>query len=239
MKWNIYKAILGVLISLILAFTIIACSPKSTPQVQKTLDPRTYITPNDPDVQNILPQIIASKAFWRTDFGAIQVWVDKNVTYTPDKDDYWQKANETLKRRKGDCEDYAILLCTLLRAYEVPAKDVYVAIGRNSEGKGHAYLIEDWYKGKWRVIEPQDGGLFTTDAQSCGISVHSGKAGYITMFFLTALNFEPANLGYYISFRDKAKACRCILLTSSLRQSKGSVPYKLLGSKCSETLIRL
>ena len=164
MKRNIYKMILGVLIGLILAFSLTACSQKPPQQVQKAIDPRTYITPNDPDVQNILPQIITHKAFWRPDFGAIQVWVDKNVTYIPDKDDYWQKSNETLKRRKGDCEDYAILLCTLLRAYEVPAKDVYVAIGRNSEGKGHAYLIEDWYKGKWRVIEPQDGGLFTTDA---------------------------------------------------------------------------
>jgi hypothetical protein len=94
-------------------------------------------------------------------FDAIRDWVAANIEYKIDEeqwgvDEYWQTPEETLSLHTGDCEDFAILLCTLLRAYGVGAEQIYVAVGVDDDGYGHAFLIEDWYlDGEWRAIEPQ------------------------------------------------------------------------------------
>lgn len=77
-------------------------------------------------------------------------WVIKNVKYTPDKtvygfNEYWAYPYQTLKRRKGDCDDGAILLANMMVANGIPywkvrinAGDVYDKKG-NLAG-GHAYV---------------------------------------------------------------------------------------------------
>jgi hypothetical protein len=96
-------------------------------------------------------------------FDAIRDWVAANVEYKSDEEqwgveDYWQAPEETLTLYTGDCEDFAILLCTLLRAYGIPAEQMYVAVGVDNQEYGHAFLIENWYlDGEWRAIEPQVG----------------------------------------------------------------------------------
>jgi len=96
-------------------------------------------------------------------FDAIRDWVAANIEYKTDEeqwgvDEYWQTPEETLFLRTGDCEDFAILLCTLLRAYGIGEEQIYVTIGVDNEGYGHAFLIENWYlDGEWRAIEPQAG----------------------------------------------------------------------------------
>ncbi len=47
-------------------------------------------------------------------------WMSKNITPTPDDEDYWQTSCETMERGKGDCEDQAILLWRLLREKGFP-----------------------------------------------------------------------------------------------------------------------
>jgi len=54
--------------------------------------------------------------------------------------------------RVGDCEEFSILLCTLLRAYGIDAEHVYVVIGVNGNEGAHAFLMENWYQ---RAIEAQ------------------------------------------------------------------------------------
>jgi len=94
-------------------------------------------------------------------FDAIRDWVAANVEYKTDEEqwgveEYWQTPEETLSLRTGDCEDFAILLCTLLRAYGIDEEHIFVAIGVDDKGYGHAFLIENWYlDGEWRAIEPQ------------------------------------------------------------------------------------
>jgi predicted transglutaminase-like cysteine proteinase len=96
-------------------------------------------------------------------FDDIRDWVAANIEYKDDEeqwgvDDYWQTPEETLSLYSGDCEDVAILLCTLLRAYGIAGEQMYVAIGVDNAGYGHAFLIENWYlDGEWRAIEPQVG----------------------------------------------------------------------------------
>ncbi len=44
-------------------------------------------------------------------------WVKNNIAYAADVgEDYWQSASETMDLRKGDCEDHAILICSLIDA---------------------------------------------------------------------------------------------------------------------------
>jgi hypothetical protein len=44
-------------------------------------------------------------------------WVKGNIAYTPDtSEDYWQSASETMSMMTGDCEDHAILLCSIIDA---------------------------------------------------------------------------------------------------------------------------
>lgn len=153
-----------------------------------------YITPNHGYVRGLLAQILAHRPALRTDFGAIQQWVDDYITYKSDYSmhgvsEYYQLPYETASSRCGDCEDYAILLCSLLRAYGIPAKEIYVAFGFNADGTtAHAYLLEHWYYDEWRVIEPQSSFPLLTDIQS----------------WLTDLEFEDAcyfNDQYYFQLK--------------------------------------
>jgi len=44
------------------------------------------------------------------------LWLRRHVNYKPDgPDDMWQKANDTLSNRQGDCEDYAFLTSEVMR----------------------------------------------------------------------------------------------------------------------------
>jgi len=128
-----------------------------------------FITPDSPYIMECLQNIDPPYGGNLTDepiqdgFDAIRDWVAANIEYKTDEeqwgvDEYWQTAEETLSLYSGDCEDFAILLCTLLRAYGIDEEQIYVAVGVDNEGYGHAFLIENWYlDGEWRALEPQAG----------------------------------------------------------------------------------
>jgi len=126
------------------------------------LEYNSYITPSCPWVQGALQDIFGDfpYEFWQADFDDIRDWVASSIDYKPDEyrwdGDYWQTPEETLSYGTGDCEDFAILLCSLLRAYGIDAERVYVALGVNDAEGEHAFLLEDWYHdGEWRRIESQ------------------------------------------------------------------------------------
>ena len=55
--------------------------------------------------------------------------------------DHWASAKETIQRGAGDCEDFAILKLTLLRAMGVPDKSLSIIILRdNSRNLYHSVL---------------------------------------------------------------------------------------------------
>lgn len=79
-----------------------------------------------------------------------QDFVHNTVRYKHDKygGDNWQFSIETLERGEGDCEDMAILLCSLLRNY-IPPEEVFVVAG-NWKGEGHCWVVGDE---PWHIIE--------------------------------------------------------------------------------------
>jgi predicted transglutaminase-like cysteine proteinase len=124
----------------------------------------SYITPECQSVQETLHDILGDPPYElsQAGFDAIRDWVADDTDYMSDEErwggDYWQTPEQTLLYRTGDCEDFSILLCSLLRAYGIDAESVYVALGTDdsSEEPEHAFLIEDWNQdGEWQRIEPQ------------------------------------------------------------------------------------
>jgi peptidoglycan hydrolase CwlO-like protein len=98
-----------------------------------------FITPQDPEVTSIVYSITGGwsdtsdwNEFW-TDVKALYTWIRTNIEYrsdglspvlpfNPSNDLYyraemWQFPNETLELEKGDCEDQALLLCSMIRCY--------------------------------------------------------------------------------------------------------------------------
>jgi len=126
-----------------------------------------YVTPNDPVVKHTLNDALATRPLFRNDVEAIESWVsslryidDREAHYMPE---YWQYPSETIRLGHGDCEDLALLLCSLLRAHGVPPEQVYVAVGG-----GHAFVIlfrslpigNEWVP---TYIEPQASGWIVQD----------------------------------------------------------------------------
>lgn len=78
--------------------------------------------------------------------GFIHRFVTTYVTYTDDivlyrTNDYWATPSETLARRRGDCEDYAILEMMLLQASGFRGSDIYLTIGYDQIARrDHAVL---------------------------------------------------------------------------------------------------
>jgi hypothetical protein len=123
---------------------------------------KSYITPECPSVNEALRDILGDPPYELSPVGFddIRDWVAVNIDYMSDEkrwgEDYWQTPEETLSYRTGDCEDFSILLCSLLRTYGIDADRVYVALGVDDDEDGHAFLLENWYRdGQWRRVESQ------------------------------------------------------------------------------------
>ena len=154
-----------------------------------TQDPnvmKLFITPNETSVINMKNTILQGKFFLTADWIAIRDWVGSNVQYKFDnvshgQEDYWQFSKETLALRKGDCEDSAILLCSLLRADGVSARDVYVVVGE-TQGVGHAWvsfkLFSLFGQDSWVRMEPTAGGNIAVDFFADLFSTFEGRNTY-------------------------------------------------------------
>lgn len=76
----------------------------------------------------------------------ITAWVNGRVHYTGDSDEHWATAEETLDRRRGDCEDFAIAKLQLLRLAGFPSRDLYFVflfdqLTRGDERGNHGFLV--------------------------------------------------------------------------------------------------
>jgi len=125
---------------------------------------KLFVTPDEHGVQSAHDEIMSGVVFVR--WIAIRDWVGKNIEYVGDYDshgvsEFWQLGRETLESRKGDCEDFAILLCSLLRADGWSVEEVYVVIGQNEAGDYHAWVKVKIPLVGWYNIESTQGGWYT------------------------------------------------------------------------------
>ena len=135
------------------------------PTTETEVESKCYITPECSAVTECLQSIVGKPPYEPTEegFDAIRDWVAYNIQYETDEDragqkDYWETPVEILTDPLvGDCEEFSILLCALLRAYGIDPEQMYIVIGVDGETGAHAFLMEDWYlNGEWRAIDPQD-----------------------------------------------------------------------------------
>jgi len=141
-----------------------------------------FITSNDSSVQQVTNQITGGwsnqsdlNEYW-TDIEALYNWVVDNIAYRSDglfpllpsslsgEVDYitemWQFPNETLSLEKGDCEDMAILLCSMIRCYSQQhhAECIWIT----SADAGHAAVQIPVSGGKIVILDPA-GNYYTSD----------------------------------------------------------------------------
>ena len=78
---------------------------------------------------------------------AINSWVNGQIGYTDDimlyrQNDFWASSRETLRRRKGDCEDFAILKMDMLAAMGIDRDRMILVVARDLvRNADHAVLV--------------------------------------------------------------------------------------------------
>ena len=78
---------------------------------------------------------------------AINSWVNGQISYTDDimlyrQNDFWASSRETMRRRKGDCEDFAILKMDMLAAMGIDRERMILVVARDLvRNADHAVLV--------------------------------------------------------------------------------------------------
>ena len=116
---------------------------------------KNLVQPDDPEVRDIARVLVQANDF----VAAAQEFVNSFTTYETEVGDYWTEPRELLEAQAGDCDDKAILLCSILRNY-LPADQVYCAFGLwalDGETTGHMWVVAEGEDGEDRIIEATAG----------------------------------------------------------------------------------
>jgi predicted transglutaminase-like cysteine proteinase len=98
---------------------------------------------------------------------AVNHYVNDRVQFEDDssqygRDDVWASAGDTLRRGRGDCEDYAIAKLQMLRAAGVADRDLYLVIARDLVRRAdHALLV---VRADGRLVVLDNGSDLIVDA---------------------------------------------------------------------------
>jgi hypothetical protein len=123
----------------------------------------SFITPNDPSVIDLRDEILEDGiAILTPDWMKFRDWVGNKIEYKYDSEvhgerEFWQFSNETIQLETGDCEDFSILLCSLLRSNGWKTDSVYVVVGEQNN-QHHAWVRIVWNDIQYN-IEPQGTGF--------------------------------------------------------------------------------
>jgi len=168
--------------------TIYARIPRdlNTLKLLRTFGP-LYVTPDDLVVQATLQEILNNNP--PIEWIAIRDWVADNVEYAEDYG-FFQLPRETIQWGIGDCEDYAILLTSLLRANGWSANDVWVVVGSNDKNEVHCWVRIEVGEVFYSINSV--GGSFYTYFGDV-LSLHGFKAG--CMF--NDLNYQDIDLSVF------------------------------------------
>ncbi len=148
-----------------------------------------FITPDEEHILSTYKEMMGESSIIPFHWLTIRNWVGENIEYRDDStvhgvDEYWQLGKETLERRTGDCEDLAILLCSLLRADGWGVDNVYVVIGRNEAGDHHAWVKISIPLVGWYNIEPSKSGWYTGPGDILVLSGYTPVYNFNDRYFI-------------------------------------------------------
>jgi transglutaminase-like putative cysteine protease len=83
---------------------------------------------------------------------AMRDWIEDNLTYVPGSSDADTNVLETFAGRQGVCRDYAHLMCTMVRAAQIPARMVAAYSPDVTPPDFHA-MAEVWLDGQWHLVD--------------------------------------------------------------------------------------
>lgn len=147
---------------------------------------RSFVTPNDSGVVALKDKILRDKLPVTLDWMALRDWVGNNIQYKTDDEvhgvsEFWQFSNETMQLKTGDCEDFSILLCSLLRADGWATDKAYVIVGEQNN-LYHAWVRVIWNNVQYN-IEPQGNGFAIAIGDILSLS------GYTAKYYFNDANF--------------------------------------------------
>jgi len=126
----------------------------------------------------------------------VTAFVACEIAYQPRRGrDPWQFPDETLFVKRGDCEDRAFLIASLLLASGVSGYNVRVALGRVDVSQGrriqkhdHAWVMYKAESGAWILIEPLKISPGKTKAVSKGRTAppFQGRVEYVPQFLFNS-----------------------------------------------------
>ncbi|KEO60957.1 transglutaminase-like domain-containing protein [Thioclava indica] len=116
---------------------------------------------------------------------AIRDWIESNLSYVPGSSDSDTNVLETFAGRQGVCRDYAHLLCTMVRAAQIPARAVS-AYGPDVTPQDFHAVAEVWLDGAWHLVDAT--GMCSADAMAV---IVVGRDAYDIAFMESQ---APANL---------------------------------------------
>ena len=88
----------------------------------------------------------------------VNAWVNDRIAFTDDarlhgQPDRWSGAAETLRRGRGDCEDYALTKMQLLAALGFARDDMYLVVVRDTLRQGDHAVLAVRINGRFLVLD--------------------------------------------------------------------------------------
>lgn len=83
---------------------------------------------------------------------AMRDWIEDNLSYVPGSSDADTNVLETFAGLEGVCRDYAHLMCSMVRAAEIPARMV-AAYGPDVTPQDFHAVTEVWLDGAWHLVD--------------------------------------------------------------------------------------
>ncbi|MEM1553988.1 MAG: transglutaminase-like domain-containing protein [Thermoproteota archaeon] len=145
---------------------------------------KAFVTPNDVEVRKIVMETTGGwsdpsnwNEFWM-DLEKLYNWVVNNVVYSYDspspvlpnicgelywRDECYRFPNETLRQKRGDCEDQAILLASMILSYSSETCKTLV-VQWVGNGVGHTAIVIQVGSGKITILDPA-GRFYTSNPQ--------------------------------------------------------------------------
>ncbi|MFZ1730864.1 MAG: transglutaminase-like domain-containing protein [Bacteroidota bacterium] len=148
---------------------------------------------------------------------AVQQFVAQAVRYRRDpRRDTWQFPDETLRLGRGDCEDIAFLVASLLLGSGISGYNIRVCLGtvemstpRSRKSFDHMWVMYKDEQGQWNVIEPLSLSA-TGEASQKTKAPGKGAAAAPILSYIPEFGFNVDHLWQYgtaqkASFQERAE----------------------------------